>query len=706
MNRKKRHRETTLPAMLVFLAMGIAGGSLGFSQESSIEPGTEADLGAHDDLFATTIRPVLQKYCFECHSGDDAESEIDLEGFQHAGDVANDLETWSLVLDAIENGDMPPDDADELPDGNRNVIQGWILKSILNAKENLRPTGMIRRLNRVEYENTIRDLFRLSRDCFPNSARIIQTSDYFQPAIGEMPRYVLAVSFFFNSFQRHSDLAGVSTLPVDPPTEHGFANDQEALSISPLLMENYYEIANSMLHSPEFPTICGLWDSLFTSGDITDPVELRQRAHRQIRIFLPRVFRREIREEEFERYAALFDRELKESDDYQEAMITTISATLVSPNFLFRREFLSSGGTGEISQKSLMEQNHALASRLSYFLWGSMPDDILFQAAREKRLTRPDELVRQVERMMDDRRVKSLATDFGMQWLKVKKAASVAPDNRLYPAYYIKSDLPPPAISMMIEQLLLFETIMVENRSVVEFISADFGYLNRQLMDWYGLDPKATCGYTPPIEGFEDFFRVKFPNGHRGGIVTSGAMLISTSTTTRTSPVYRGSWILDVVFNSPPPAPPANVPPLEPAESGGHDQLNVRKKLEQHRLNPACASCHDRMDPLGFAMERFDAVGKWRKTYRTGEPIDTWGDLNGEPFEGAARFKNVIRRDKIRFVKAFVEHTMKYALGRKLHFSDEPEIRRMTDLVIEDDCRFRAVIRQVVLSEMFRRYED
>jgi hypothetical protein len=308
--------------------------------------------------------------------------------------------------------------------------------------------------------------------------------------------------------------------------------------------------------------------------------------------------------------------------------------------------------------------------------------------------------------MMKDRRIKSLSTDFGMQWLKVQKAASALPDPTRYPAYQETPQIPPAAVSMMIEQMLFFETIMVENRSIEEFVSSDFAYLNRQLMNLYQLDFKQSLNYTPPLMDFEDFFRVKWANTHRGGVITSGAMLISTSTTTRTSPVKRGAWILDVIFNAPPPAPPANVPPLEPADADSDVVLNVRQELERHRLDPACASCHDRMDPLGFALEKFDAVGRWRNNYEMGDSIDATGQLDGAEFDGASKFKRVILRDKTKFVKAFVEHTMKYALGRQLHYSDQPEIRRITEKVIQQDCRFRSVIKQVVLSEPFRRFQN
>ncbi len=661
-------------------------------RNSPQSPTSPLDDQAND--FAKAIKPFLESYCLDCHSGDSAEGEMNLAKFNNQDDVLADLDSWSSVLDVLDLSEMPPDDAEQPDSAEVDFVQSWILETIAKSSQAARPITMIRRLNRVEYENTIRDLFRLSRSCFNNTARLTQTEDYFEPASGKMPRYVLAVSYFSNSHRRHSDLPGVSALPVDPPVEHGFANEHSALSLSPLLMENYFEIASTLLNNTEFEEICGVWESLFVAQSESEDGWIEQ-ANRQLEYFLPRAFRRTVTQEEIERYQKLFRAELESTGRYTDSMKTTVAAILVSPSFLFHNEYSDSRIGVE------HEEQFALACRLSYFLWASMPDDELFQAARESRLSSPKELKRQVRRMMDDHRIKSLATDFGMQWLKLQKAASALPDKDRFSDYYRK-DVPPPAISMMIEQLLLFETIMVENRSILEFISADFAYLNRSLMDWYYLKPAEVLGYTPEREDFEDFFRIQWPSPHRGGIVTSGAMLVSTSTTTRSSPVYRGAWILDVVFNQPPPAPPANVPPLIENEENGSVPVNVRERLEQHRLDPACASCHDRMDPLGFALERFDAVGKWRKAYDNGDAVDTRGEIEGDEFDGPARFKNVLLRKKSKFVQAFVEHTMKYALGRQLHFSDQPEIRRISQQVLENDCRFDAVMESVVLSRVFR----
>ncbi len=675
-----------------------------------IQPsGSHQSLAGQVDGFDRVGKPFLENYCLDCHDGPEGEGGIDLSTFQSSKDVTDSLVLWGNVLRQVESGRMPPEGNSQPASEEVEKLGDWLMDEVANHPLSGEESSQLRRLSRTEYENTIRDLFRVPRSCFNNNSKIIQTNDYFQPATGKMPRHVLAVSCFWNSRERYSDLPGVSTLPVDPPVEHGFANDQAALSLSPLLMESYYEISNSLLNNDEFARLSNLWQSLFQAKPGETEDEIIQRAEEQLSAFLPRAFRRKVTEEEMSVYLNLFGNDFQRNRSYTASMITTVSAVLISPNFLFRHEFMFSDTELETKPGNKrdveLDRNFKMASRLSYFLWGSMPDDELFQAAKERRLLTDKQLRYQVNRMLDNPKCKSLATDFGMQWLKVQDAASVLPDKTLYPQYYEKSNQrPPPAISMMIEQLLFFESVMVENRRITEFIASDYAFLNRQLMDWYSLDPEQVLGYSPPVERFEDFFRIKWHNGHRGGVLSSGAMLISTSTTTRTSPVYRGAWILDVIFNSPPPPAPADVPPLNAAASEVSEELSVREKLAKHRENEACATCHDVIDPAGFAFEMFDAVGKWRSSYPNGKKVDSSGELRGEAFVGSERFKNVLLRDKSKFVRAFVEHTMKYALGRQLNFVDQPEIRRIAESVTDQDLRFRAVMIEVVLSGLFRKH--
>ena len=308
---------------------------------------------------------------------------------------------------------------------------------------------------------------------------------------------------------------------------------------------------------------------------------------------------------------------------------------LVSTHFLFRTDLVPNADADE----SL--QNYALAARLSYFIWASMPDDELLQAAKENQLSDRRLVEKQVSRMLLDPKAKSLATDFGMQWLKVRKVGTAAPEKKMFGDFYRRINAPI-WTSMQIEQLLLFETIMIENRNILDFIDADFAYLNNDLMRWYSHSSFEPIGFTPDHDNYDDFFRVKLTSRVRGGVLTSGAFLASTSATTRTSPVYRGAWIAEVIFNRPPPPPPDNVPELEAAIVQIGETQDVRSMLAEHRKNAACASCHNRIDPLGLAFEHYDVVGRRRVKYGDDQPVDSAGELFGVPFTTAPKFKLVL----------------------------------------------------------------
>ncbi len=655
------------------------------------EPGSNA---SRNDEFTDLIKPLLANYCQECHWGEDAESELDLSKFDTMESVRNDHPTWEKIVDAISTDLMPPEDSPRPTDAEVEQIRSWFLQSIADNPNAQVPVSTIRRLNRTEYENSVRDLLRLRNDVFDNPNQVVITTEYFQPSTHRMPDYVLAMSCNSYAQRKPGELPGISELPGDPPVMHGFNNDQTTLSLSPVYMEASLALAQSIVNDENFPHQTQLRDSLFVAADASDGDLLTALARQRLTTFLARAFRRPATGNELDRYSNLFRRELEKSD-YTQAMKTTVAAILASPSFLFRRDRATDEGGNDFAR------SYAMASRLSYFLWGSMPDDELFQAAAEGRLSTDADILVQVRRMMVDRKIKSLATDFGMQWLKLNKVNSARPDKDLFPGWYRK-DSDSPGVSMMIEQLLLFETILVEDRSILDFINADFSYLNRSLMDWYYIEPEKLIGYKPDTESFEDFFRIQWPTRHRGGIVASGAMLVSTSATTRTSPVYRGAWILEVVFNQPPPPPPPNVPALDGDGTPGKANTNVREKLAVHRANATCAVCHDRIDPVGFALENFDPVGRFRKTYPDGSDIDATGQLDGEVYEGAARFKNVILRQKDRFVLGFVKHVAQYALGRALRITDEPELERIAARVAEREYRFSVVIEEIALSKLFR----
>lgn len=648
------------------------------------------------DEFHKVAGPFLQKWCIRCHQGTEAEAGLDLSEFDSQVAVNGDLEAWEEIMEALDDQYMPPSDEPQPREEQVQKLKEWYFKTLQANDQHSVVVPQMRRLNRVEYENTIADLLRIDALLFTNSSRILLTDDYFNPSTREMPRYVLAMSHFSYIQKRPPLFTGLPNVPSDPPVEHGFSNDYTALSCSPLQIERYFELANGIINAEEFPRHSGLWDSMFlpATGDIA-PDQQKQTARQRLNIFLQRAFRRPVTSEEVDLYSRLFNQELDRTRSHTQAMSAAVTAILVSPAFLFRQDF---------SEDSFDESNvdpYAMANRLSYFLWASMPDDQLFQSAREGRLNTPSGIVREVRRMMKHKKIKSLAADFGTQWLKIASVNSVRPDKDLFPEFYYTKQFPP-SVSMMVEQLLYFETILVEDRNIMEFVHSDWGYVNRPLMDWYRLNPKKVLGFTPDPRAFEDFFRIKWPNLHKGGVITSGATMVSTSATARTSPVYRGAWILDVIFNRPPPSPPADVPALEDIDKMAERPVNVRERLQMHREDQNCAVCHDRIDPLGFALEKFDTIGRFRKTYEKDQPIDATGTIFGEPFEGPARFKAVIMRNEREFVQGFTEHMLKYALGRQLELTDEKEVAKVVDAVMQRGNNFSAVVEEIVTSDLFR----
>lgn len=648
------------------------------------------------DDFATHAEAFLKQHCLKCHSGDEPAGDLDLEQFKDQATAEADLETWELMIESINDQYMPPPEEARPSQEDIKRLKQWYQKTLIDLDQIQSEPPRMRRMNRIEYENTVGDLLRIDGEIFNSPARLLVVDSYFNPATKQMPNHVLAMSHMSYKQKRPPLIKNLPEVPTDPPVEHGYSNDESALSFSPLQAERYFEIANAVLNGDTFPRISGLWDSMFLPKPFeTDVTQQKATAKTRLATFLMRAFRRPVTEAEIARYSALFNQQLDSTGSHTEAMKNTVAAIMVSPSFLFRRDFSADSYDGQ------MVDSYAMASRLSYFLWASMPDDQLFQAASEDRLSTPNDLIREVRRMMEDKKIKSLATDFGMQWLKLAGVNSARPDPDLFPEFY-ETKVYTIGTDMMIEQLLFFETIMIEDRDIMEFIDARWGYLNRNLLDWYGEPPQTVTGYTPPRDMWEDFFRIEWSNLHRGGVIAAGATLVSTSGTTRTSPVYRGAWILDVIFNRPPPAPPANVPALEEVTDSDHGSLNVRQRLEKHRLDPTCAVCHDRIDPMGFALERFDPIGRFRNAYPNGSSIDSGGEVFGEPFVGAARFKAVIGRNQREFVQGFTEHMLKYALGRQLEFADEKETQAIIDRVMNRGKRFSAVVEEIVASDLFR----
>jgi hypothetical protein len=360
-----------------------------------------------------------------------------------------------------------------------------------------------------------------------------------------------------------------------------------------------------------------------------------------------------------------------------------LQAILADPEFLFRFERTPRyTAPGENHRVSDME----LASRLSFFLWSSAPDDELITLASEGKLGEPAVLERQVRRMLRDPRAEALSTSFATHWLHLQNLEDAHPDVYLFPDWDYNL-----TVSMRRETELLFDSIVREDRSVFDLLTADYTFVDERLAKHYRI---------PNVIG-NRFRRVSVADENRRGLLGQGSILTLTSLANRTSPVIRGAWILDVLLGTPAPRPPANVPPLKENEIGGK-HLSVRERLEEHRANPACSACHAIMDPLGYSLENFDAVGAWR-THDEGVPIDATGVLaDGTPLDGPASLRNSMVKYSDQFVRVVAEKLLTYALGRGVEYHDMPTVRGIVRSASAADYRFSSLIFGIVTSDAFQ----
>jgi len=360
-----------------------------------------------------------------------------------------------------------------------------------------------------------------------------------------------------------------------------------------------------------------------------------------------------------------------------------LKSMLVSPNFLFRMEQAGlPAKVGEMSVERVTDLD--LASRLSFFLWSSLPDNELLTLATQKKLREPAVLRAQVKRMLADSKSRALVSNFAGQWLHLRNLSQIKPDPDKFPEFD-----PELRESLGRETELFFEAVMREDRSVVDFLDGPFSYLNERLAKYYGIKG---------VEGSR-FRRVALTGDQRSGVLTQGSILTVSSYPTRTSPVIRGKWILENFLAAPPPPPPPNVPELKTEEIGA--TASMRQQLEQHRANPACASCHARMDVIGFSLENYDAIGRWR-TQDGKFPIDASGTLNGVQLNGPADLKALLRSRQDEFIGCLTEKLLTYGLGRGLERADKPVVRSISRNLARDDYRFSSLVMGIVESLPFQ----
>ena len=814
--------------------------------------------------YRSKIQPLLDNYCYDCHGDGSKKGKVSLDTFASQEAMFHDRELWWKVLKNVRAGVMPPADEDQPTKEERAELERWIKQGIFGADPSNPDPGRVtlRRLNRVEYRNTIRDLmgvdFRADEEFppddtgygFDNIGEVLTVSPlllekYMEAAekivteaVPTQSKVVREQTISGNKFRKDDDGDGMPdakrgddndddprarggdlrnlsfykpakiayahkvdeagtyklvlevnvrgdfvfdpgrcrvTFKVDDKEllkeEFGWANGKTskfefdvtwepgekrfALELEPLTpVEERKNVLDLRVLSIGFkgPMEPEKWvrpknfDRFFTQDAPTDPAARKQYARETLAKFARKAYRRPADERTLDRLVAIAEQGYTApGKNFEQGVAGAMVAVLASPRFVFRMEEpeeKSPVAAALISTHPFVDE-HALAARLSYFLWSSTPDDELAALADKGELRK--HLSAQVKRMLADDRSKQFVQNFVGQWLQVRDVDGISIDERSVLARDSGEDremkrqqeerrallakietLPeeerrkefekirsqfrnrrrfqPPAVelndglrrAMRRETEMFFEHVLREDRSVLDFLDSDYTFLNERLAKHYGV---------PDVKG-DEMRRVALPkDSPRGGVLTQGSVLVVTSNPTRTSPVKRGQFVLDNILGSPSPPPPAEVPDLEDSEKEITDrEPTTREILAIHRGKPLCASCHNRMDPLGLALENFNALGMWRDQERK-QPLETKGKLiTGEDFEGIRELKKILKSNrKDDFYRCLAEKVLTYALGRGLDYYDVESVDRVVARLNQEDGRFSALVMAIVESAPFQK---
>ena len=583
----------------------------------------------------------IKRYCLECHSGEKPKASLDLSRFDSMDKILSEALLWDDILIRLSQGDMPPKEADLPTLNERSEFLNWVESSLQKAACQSGPhagPAVLRRLNRAEYSASVRDLLDIHFDA------------------GE-------------------------ALPSDGSGGEGFDNASETLFISPIHAEKYMDAARGAVEYA-FADPRSLRRFLVAEPDEKTSPEVA--ARRVIEDFLPRAFRRSIPESEILEYLALFHAAYKADPSFMVAIRLTLQAVLISPKFLFIAE------EPNFDSKPHKVTDHELASRLSYFLWGSLPDDELLKAADEGNLSDSRILQEQFKRMLgsqNSRKVRNFSQNFVEQWLGTRALGREFKPDKSIRGY--DSELEG---GMKYEPVFFFHEILTENRSLLDLLKADYTYVNRRLARHYRI--KGEFREQPKRVQLTD-------ENRRGGLLSMAAVLAVSSYPHRTSPVLRGKWILETILGDPPPPPPPNVPELEESASSVSSE-SLRQRLELHRQNVACAQCHDRIDPLGFGLENYGVLGRWRDKYE-GHTVDARGALpDGTTFSGPAELKLALLERKDQFVRHLTKKMLGYALGRGLTYYDYCAVNSIVDKLRANDYKSHHLLFGIIQSVPFR----
>lgn len=741
-----------------------------------------------DKEFEKHVLPALTDNCLGCHNDRKASGSLNLGLFLDRSTLESRREEWEAIRSRVEAGEMPPPGAPKEPAQIASMLL-YLRTAFENADRALKAEpGRVaaKRLNRVEYANTIRDLFGVSYQAdrefprddegegFDNIADLLSVS----PMLAE--RYMAASSIIAAKamgtialppatefgytvnqdpkirkhaealiyygqeawlldpntmeFNHHIDYDGEYKVQIDvagyrgkqsPPTKVGLWMDGKLLEVLPVetktstqdgfgaypyrgyqtkytlpqgahrfrlaLVDDALakQMSESDAYNPRknvFPygvRFLGPFPAQIISGTrkkilICDPNSGLLCQRKIVATLARRAFRRAVDKSEIDSLMGF----VKMAETPEQGIELAIRAMLVSPHFLFRIERDPIGRT--MSQTGRIT-DFELASRLSYFLWSSTPDDALLRLAETGRLKSPAVLRAQVSRMLADPKSAALAENFAGQWLQLRNLGSIRPDAEKFPEW--GADL---REAMRTETQMFFGYLLLENRPLSEFLDARYTFLNERLAKFYGV---------PDVTGAE-FRRVELRTEQRGGIMAQGSVLAVSSYPTRTSVVLRGKFVLENLFNTPPPPPPPNVPVIDDSSVGA--KASLRQQMEAHRANPSCAACHNRLDPIGFALENYDAIGRWRT--KDGEfPVDVSGVFpRGKAFSNPSEFRAALAAKTPEFSQALTEKLMTYALGRRLERFDKPTIGTIQSRVASSGYRFQTLIQEIVRSLPFQ----
>ena len=784
---------------------------------------TEDDNPSQTKIPAFFAQSLFDPYCQQCHSGAEAKGKFHVDDLTHDFSVKANRDRWLAVLEQLGSGKMPPMD-ERRP--SAEVLKGsidWINEQVSQAEIAKRETEgrvVMRRLNRAEYANTVRDLLGVEVDLsdllpldtstsgFDNNAELLHTSSYLlrsyldaadrvldeaivnEPkpwqlkkrfdikeeksvkATGSVYRHVddgVAIFASWESanirvtmwnFRSHvrgkyrfrisgygfqSDSKPVDfhvtagtlkevteerlidyfAVPADKPTVIEITEQLEPENRIRIIADNlpalppavekvgadkytgpglviqWVDVEGPLIESwppPSHRAIFGdLRQSIVPSASDSKRLEVVSEqplidAERILRDFTRRAFRRSVSDKDIKPFLARVKARLEQGYSFEQAMRGGLKAVLVSPKFLFLLEQADAPRLDDF----------AIASRLSYFLWSSMPDEPLMQLAAENKLREPDVLREQVERLLNDPKAKSFNENFVGQWLSLRAIDATMPDRTLYPEYdeILKT-------AMLKETSLFFAEVLTRDLSITNFVASDFTFLNARLARHYRI---------PGVEGTEMRKILLPPESHRGGVLTMGSVLKVTANGTTTSPVLRGAWVLERILGTPPPKPPGDVGAIEPDIRGA---TTIRDQLEKHRAVASCNSCHSQIDPPGFALESFDVVGGWRDHYRAltnggekdsqgrrvraGPAVDTNDVLpDGRHFADIDEYKKLILEDKNLLTRSLTEKLLAYATGTAPTKTDRAQIETIVQNVSHKNYGFRSLIHEIVQSPMFQ----